>query len=121
MGYYSFHDLTVNTGEWTIADIAKSIEKENFWAFEPIDDGTLSNELQGNFSLLGADEVKWYNMEDDMCRLSKVHPGATFIIHREGEDPTDVWDYEFRDGLVRYREYELRELPWTEWVQPPTN
>lgn len=46
------------------------------------------------------DEVKWYEHEADMIRLSKQFPKITFVLSGEGEENGDAWKKRFIDGKL---------------------
>jgi|GEM_PF-2210826 hypothetical protein len=43
--------------------------------------------------------MKWYDCEDDMCKVTKGQPYAV-MIDGEGEESADVWRALFRDGKL---------------------
>ena len=44
-------------------------------------------------------EVKWYELDSDMSKLSKLCPDFTFIIEGQGEDRGDWWIKWWEDGV----------------------
>ena len=44
-------------------------------------------------------EVKWYELDSDMSKLSKLCPDFTFIIEGQGEDREDWWIKWWEDGV----------------------
>lgn len=67
------------------------------------------NELQeGN--------LKWYDWESDMSKLSLRHPSAIFYLAGDGEDSNDNWRAEIYRGKVK----QVRaELAYPDIVWPP--
>lgn len=121
MGYYTMHNLTVKTGEHTIAQIAKAIyENENIdYAFIP-EDNLLEKAYPGSFSLEGADPVEWYHEPIDMQKLSERFPTAIFTVHGEGEEQCDIWEHEYRAGKMRSRKVVISWGDWSNWTSPAT-
>lgn len=46
-------------------------------------------------------DLKWYNSEDDMYRISKEFPNLVFHLHGDGEESGDIWERHWHDGLVQ--------------------
>lgn len=44
-------------------------------------------------------EVKWYELDSDMSKLSKLCPDFTFIIEGQGEDREDWWIKWWENGV----------------------
>ena len=44
-------------------------------------------------------EVKWYELDSDMSKLSKLCPDFIFIIEGQGEDREDWWIKWWEDGV----------------------
>ena len=47
-------------------------------------------------------DVKWYNYEKDLIRLTKKYPGLTIELCGDGENSDDNWTARFHDGNVEY-------------------
>ncbi len=54
--------------------------------------------LQG---LKNCDEMKWYDHEDDMRRISAAFPDFLFKLSGEGEEKTDVWTKWFLNSKMQ--------------------
>lgn len=42
--------------------------------------------------------AKWYNYDEDMCRLSAEFPDVLFTLTGEGEETTDMWRDWYKSG-----------------------
>lgn len=104
MGYYTYYTLDVldknkNNILYSELDIElarKMAEIDDGYFIVPID---LSDGLSYQ---IAADSMKWYDYKKDMVKLSKYFPDYLFLIHGEGEDPTDLWDHYFLNGQDQY-------------------
>ena len=56
-------------------------------------------------------EVKWYELDSDMSKLSKLCPDFTFIIEGQGEDREDWW--------IKWWENGVQNSSYAEFI-PPT-
>ncbi|MHC4121523.1 MAG: hypothetical protein ACYSWO_28970 [Planctomycetota bacterium] len=67
--------------------------------------------------LVGYDcECSWYEHEEDMSRISRVFPEATFTLTGIGQQFGDAWKKRFRNGEVE----EVRALlEWPEFTELP--
>lgn len=55
-----------------------------------------------------SDEIKWYNHEDDLKRISLKFPKVLFILKGEGEESGDLWVRYFLGGKVQYAQAEIK-------------
>lgn len=63
-----------------------------------IDTGYFDNVDQVDYLLDDMmEEMKWYDFETDMSKLSKKHPKELFKLHGRGEEG-DEWVAYFKDG-----------------------
>ncbi|MCY4580797.1 MAG: hypothetical protein OXD31_17355 [Chloroflexi bacterium] len=62
--------------------------------------------------LSGGTEVKWYDVTDDMLRVSLRHPQAVLTLSGEGQENGDKWVSYFKDGKIQ-----AERMP--EWTPPP--
>ena len=102
MGYYTYVNVEVNEGGPNPDQVAQTLAEETgdpdaaYW----------------KTVLAGGDEVKWYEREADMRRVSLRHPEAVFTLRGEGENPADQWVEYYQDGKLQ-----AEERP--EWTPPP--
>lgn len=61
------------------------------------DQEVYAEECLSNF--LDWKEVKWYELDSDMSKLSKLCPDFTFIIEGQGEDREDWWIKWWENGV----------------------
>lgn len=81
MGYYSKHKLIIISGDDHVTDYEQEVKTES------------------DYSCLFSDEVKWYNRDEDMLRISKKHPETVFCIFREGEETFDICNHFYHNGM----------------------
>lgn len=87
MGYYTAFDLKWDDAE-VDDQVAEWIESTDYpmTAFQPNGDTE--------------DTCKWYDHEDDVSALSKLHPTVLFTLSGEGEESGDIWRKYFLNGKM---------------------
>jgi len=55
----------------------------------------------------GEFEVKWYDCEDDMIKISKLYPNILFTVKGDGEESGDIWKHYFKYGKKHIGEPEF--------------
>ena len=80
MGYYTYFtlDVTPDTPEQLPA------------LFEQITDYSFSN--------IGNDSIKWYDVDSNMCDISRRFPNHIFTLHGNGKDFDDKWQAVYVNG-----------------------
>lgn len=98
MGYYTTFKL--NAAEFKDRDQAEFFEfklvKETEytgWDTQSYPVGEKGYEVSATLS-----EVKWYDHEEDLLRLSTQFPGVLIELEGVGEEPGDQWRMRVRDG-----------------------
>lgn len=98
MGYYTDYKIFI---EEDIEEVKKILEAISGYTFYVMEDGI---ETQ--------DDVKWYDCDKDMLKLSKLFPEITFIVNGIGEENywkdkntliLDIWSKQYKDGDVSNR------------------
>ena len=113
MGYYTYFTLgvhkkkyDVNNTEVTVDfEIEKKIAVELAKLVYEIGDKPdaqdakylASVEERGIYAVLD-DSLKWYEHEDDMCKLSAMFPDLYFTLEGDGEEFDDFWRKLFHNG-----------------------
>lgn len=113
MGYYTYFTLgvhkkkyDVNCPEVTVdfeiekkvaVELAKLIY-ELGESFSKADEKFLSEVEECGICYVLNDSMKWYNHEDDMCKLSAMFPDLYFTLEGDGEEFDDFWRKLFHDG-----------------------
>lgn len=97
MGYYTNYTLTISPyngkGSVPLQDreaLEKELERMN--VFEGIDVEYSSYTY----------DLKWYDHDTDMIKLSMKFPFMLFCLHGDGEDSEDFWDTYYRNGEVQH-------------------
>ena len=103
MGYYTSHELDVETGEHEL--IAELVNNNEDIAYAIDEDGE------------SQESCKWYRHEKDLRAFSKKHPEALFKLSGEGEESGDIWIEYYKDGKMQrckgkitFDEYKESEL-----------
>lgn len=102
MGYRTRYDLGVYQGDKTIIDVLAIAQDFNGLDYAIDYDGKSTK------------EVKWYNHENDLKKLSKDFPDLVFVLRGEGEDSADVWKKYFKNGRMQVCVAELVIPPFDE-------
>ena len=113
MGYYTYFTLGVHKKKCNVncPDVTVDFEIEKKVAVELAkliyEIGDQPNEYdikelerveeRGIYAVL-EDSLKWYNHEDDMCKLSAMFPDLYFTLEGDGEEFDDFWRKLFHDG-----------------------
>lgn len=113
MGYYTYFTLgvhkkkhNVNCPEITVDfEIEKKIAVELAKIIYEIGDKPDERDVKylaeveerGMYAVLN-DSLKWYEHEDDMCKLSTMFPDLYFTLEGDGEEFDDFWRKLFHDG-----------------------
>ena len=125
MGYYTRYSMEIQDiddkgyDSYKIAKymLDKQEESDQFYAFKyQLKDfvETTDPELGTSYALYleDSDEVKWYDNEEEMRKLSKEFPDVLFKLHGEGEDNEDIWDKYFMNGKMQYCPAEIMCPPF---------
>lgn len=91
MGYCTRYYLDVHKGNLQIKEILNSISEKDFEGLNyavGVDGDCL-------------DEVKWYEHETDMRKLSLQFPEIVFVLNGEGEENDDTWYKYFKNGKMQ--------------------
>lgn len=130
MGYYTYYTLgvhkkkhNVNYPEVTVDfEIEKKVAVELAKIIYEIDDKPNEQDIKylaeveerGIYTVLN-DSLKWYEHEDDMCKLSAMFPDLYFTLEGDGEEFDDFWRKLFHngqcigsvDGEIYYPEFDI--------------
>lgn len=105
MGYYTYYTLSYYgppEDEQALAD------------FEPAGD-EFDLEPQRMKQLIadnGDNDWKWYDWQKDMEKLAKKFPNILFLLHGDGEESDDIW--EWRGKGDKYEFHAMEMPPFTE-------
>lgn len=91
MGYYTYFTINIEIKQrdsefeslnFSIKDlILQTLEKVSGYSFENWGDDIISS--NGN--------IKWYDYEKDMKKVSSAFPNILFTVNGKGEDSEDLW------------------------------
>ena len=114
MGYYTYYELEMEMEDGS--SVSDTLVEQIRHSFNQIFG---SDEDVDSFAEIytkeeGGAEWKWYEDEEDMQKLAASFPNVHFILHGEGEDPTDIWIKDFLGDRmsVRYAEIVFPDLSW---------
>ena len=103
MGYYSDHfllggDFSAKEKEWAAANMARGQESNLAFFMAKYDSGF---------------NARWYEIEEDMAKLSAAFPKRLYIIEVVGESSPDLWRLYAKGGNVR------TTIPRIVWPRTP--
>lgn len=103
MGYYTYYSL---------AYYGSQEDEKALQEFEPSpDDFTYPPEYIKHLIADDEDnEWKWYNWEKDIQTLAKKFPNITFILHGDGEESGDIWEWRGKGDESEYHRMEMPEF-----------
>ena len=89
MSYRTDHDLTIDTAEPTLQEVAGRMAQMEELAktYEAILDSRCP--------------ASWYDHEEQMRRVSREWPDTLLTLRGTGEDPGDQWVKYFRNGRMQ--------------------
>lgn len=99
MGYYTYYSLEVH-GIKNVKEhkALQEIISKDCYAFRTDD----CDDYDCEAYFPASDEVKWYEHEENMIKISKQFPNMTFCLEGVGEDREDMWRKYFHNGDVEY-------------------
>ena len=130
MGYYTYYTLGVHKKKHDVncPEVTVDFEIESKVAIElvkiiyEIKDKPEERDVKylaevkerGIYAVLG-DSLKWYEHENDMCKLSAMFPDLYFTLEGDGEEFDDFWRKLFHkgkcigcvDGEIYYPEFDI--------------
>lgn len=112
MGYYTKYEIQFFSGdkELNFAEADAIFGDPEFDIGYSLDDYASDNEDLGPFSV-GGDDIKWYDHDKDVMKISVKHPELTIILDGKGEESGDIWRKFFRNG---------KSYSWKPQIDPPT-
>lgn len=107
MGYYTYYQ--VSWDKHSDESIDQAIEKkfnevtgageDTFsWDYDVWDSGD-------KYALMF--QAKWYDWEEDICKLSMAYPDIVFEVSGDGEESEDFWKSVWKDGCYEYHAAEI--------------
>jgi len=86
MGYYTQYHIAIDrkNGQVDYDKINEDLQKISTYSSLNIDEDT--------------DSIKWYDHDDNMIELSRLHPNVLFRVDGVGEEKGDVWRSYYCNG-----------------------
>lgn len=102
MGYYTNFTLDCYDNRANSFDISFKTDfgKALTAALHEINPGYFDDDFDLN--TLPDDDLKWYDHDEDMVKLSLRFPDYTFILEGEGEDNDDLWRTVYHNGQLEH-------------------
>ena len=97
MGYYTRYELSI-------------CDKSGNDTSEEINEDVISG--LGLEYVLGGDDCKWYNHEEDMIKVSLLLKDKLLKLHGVGEESGDIWDKYFLNGKMQVKRAEVKIPPY---------
>lgn len=124
MGYYTRFSIEIKTAitQAKAKEIAAAINRavlskdvdEEYWFFtlDDYESANVENDEKATWDIMPADELKWYDWEDDMKAIAKEYPAIEFRVEGSGEERDDRWV-----ALLKGDRYQIKyiEPPIDEW------
>lgn len=112
MGYETYYSLTVDPYKH------KPFTNEEKAVLESEID--LLNVFTGELAYgYDTEIIRWYDHDDDMCRLSAKFPDVLFELHGDGENSEDFWITYYLNGQMQYCQGEITYAPFSEYGFTP--
>lgn len=108
MGYYTYYTLDIDgyphrrLTEEEVSAIDTEIELMDVFAGGSCSEGYFSEDL------------KWYEHDEDMMRLSSRIPDVLFSLHGEGESQEDLWNAYYLNGKMQHCPADIYYPPFEE-------
>ena len=87
MGYYTNFEIKIKQGKVDIQSLQDTIDEISEYGFD--NDG---EEIWSN------DEIKWYDYEEDMKKVSTLFPDIVIEVDGTGEESGDIWKTFWKNG-----------------------
>lgn len=117
MGYYTRYELETVESKDLGKSILKEMDAEVYYGLDINSSLKYIGDFDMGVSIDYTDEVKWYDHEDDMKKLSVKFPNTLFRLHGIGEEQGDEWFKYFKNGkmqkcdaIITFEEYDERKL-----------
>lgn len=101
MGYYTNYCFEVKVS--SVEKIKEIIKKFNeILGWEELDLNNITDD-----GIIADFELKWYEHDEDMKKLSSLFPEYAFYLEGQGEDREDWWKAIFKNGVEKISYAEL--------------
>lgn len=103
MGYYTY---------FTLSYYGSPEDEQDLQDFQPDqEDFNLPAELIKQLIADNGDNYwKWYDWEKDMQTLAKKFPNITFVLHGDGEESQDIWEWRGKGDKYEFHCMEMPEF-----------
>ena len=103
MGYYTDYRIEHDGSANLTPEVCTQLERITGYSFEEESDNELCNY-----------HAKWYEHEEQMKELSKLHPEVLFTVEGNGEEAGDHWRRYYKYGKVQVAQAEITFPPFDE-------
>ena len=122
MGYYTYYSINVINANEVSRERLIAASKDLFHSLEGDDTYFDSDLYEHNptinpFDWVSDDEMKWYECEDDMVKLSRDYPELVFEVEGQGEDRDDNWRAYFANGKFYLCRGYIYYEPAPDWAE----
>lgn len=101
MGYYTRFDLEIQPNPNAEQEMEITLEIASFFGMRE------EVTIKTHYSEFLEQEMKWYEHDEDMLKLSKKFKDFLFTLGGEGEESGDIWTCYYKNGKKQHEKAKI--------------